>query len=166
MRHAWGTDRGFSLIEALLYVAIFSTFILGIAGFSSNLLAVRSRTQALLEVNEQGAAALRVIAQTLRNASLVNSPIPGNAGSSLSLVTADLATSPTVFSEDGGVLSVSEGSGNPIALTNNKVIASDVSFLNLSNPGTPNIVKIRFVLTSVALRPFTAVFEGSAALRK
>lgn len=160
-------QRGMSLVETLVYVAIFSVFVIGLAGFSNNLGSIRLHNQVMFEVNDQGSHAVKTITQALRSASQVNSPTIGTDGTSLSVVTHSPATSPTVFSESGGVLYVTEGSGSPIALTNNKVVVSNIAFSNLSRPDTPPIIKIRFTLTSVSAKdPYAVTFDGSGALRK
>lgn len=160
-------QKGISLVETIVYVAIFSIFIIGLAQFSTTLSSTRLHTQGVLEVNDQGSQAIKLITQTLRNASSVNSPTIGNSGSSLSVVTNIPATSPTIFSLSDGVLYITEGVGSPIALTNNKVVVSNLTFSNFSRASTPNIIKISFTITSASTRdPYSVNFEGSGALRK
>lgn len=160
-------QKGVSLVETIIYVAIFSIFVVGLAQFSSTLSVARLHTQGVLEVNDQGSQALRLITQTLRNGSSVNNPTIGSTGTSLSIDTGVPATNPTVFSESGGVLYINEGGGLNIALTNNKVLVSNLSFSNLSRPSTPNIIKVSFTLTNVDTRnPYSVTFDGSGALRK
>jgi len=160
-------SAGMSLVETIVYVAIFSIFVIGLAQFSTTLSTTRLHTQGVLEVNDQGSQALKLITQTLRNGSSVNSPTIGNNGSSLSIDTDVPATNPTVFSESGGVLYITEGADSPIALTNNKVVVSNLSFSNLSRASTPNIIKISFTITNIDARdPYSVTFDGSGALRK
>ncbi len=160
-------QKGISLIETIVYVVIFSIFMIGLSQFSTTLSSVRLHTQGVLEVNNQGSQVMRLITQTLRSAHFVNTPIIGTNGNSLSIDTGVPATTPTVFSESGGVLYITEGAGLPVALTNNKVLVSNLNFSNLSRVSTPSIVKIDFTLTSASVRdPYTLNFSGSGALRK
>lgn len=160
-------QKGISLVETIIYVAIFSIFVIGLAQFSSNLSTTRLHTQGMLEVNDQGSQVIKLITQTLRNGSSVNSPTIGNSGSSLSINTETPATNPTIFSQNGDTLYITEGTGQPIALTNNKVIMSNLTFSNFSRVDTPNIIKISFTLASTSTRdPYTINFDGSGALRK
>ncbi|OGZ05190.1 MAG: hypothetical protein A2845_02620 [Candidatus Lloydbacteria bacterium RIFCSPHIGHO2_01_FULL_49_22] len=164
-------QKGFSLIEMIVYVAIFGVFVIGLMSFSAGLISARLHSQSVFEVNAQGSRAIKTITQTLRNASQVNSPAVGALGGLLSVITETPATSPTTFSASGGVLYVTEGVGAPIELTNNKVIISDLIFSNFSQPGTPNIVQVSFVLTSATTNagagiPYVVRFDGSGALRK
>lgn len=160
-------QRGISLIETVVYVAIFSLFVIGLAQFSTTLTTTRLHTQGVLEVNDQGSQIIKLITRTLRNGSSVNIPTIGNSGSSLSVDTGIPATNPTVFSESGGVLYITEGAGSPIALTNNKVAISNLTFSNFSRAGTPNIIKVSFTIASASARnPYSVNFNGSGALRK
>lgn len=158
--------KGISLVETIVYVAIFSLFVIGLAQFSTTLSTTRLHTQGVLEVNDQGSRAIKLITQTLRGADSVNSPSVGNSASTLNL-SVEAIPGNTTFSESGGVLYTNEGPGAPIVLTNNKVVVSNLEFFNLSRAGTPNIIKVRFTLTSADARdPYTVNFEGSGALRK
>jgi hypothetical protein len=160
-------QKGISFVETIIYVAIFSMFVVGLAQFSSTLSTSRMHAQGVLEVNEQGSQVIKLITQTLRNGSSVNSPTIGSSASSLSIDTGVLGTSPTIFSENGGVLYITEGTGSEVALTNDKVVVSNLTFSNLSQIDTPNIVKISFTITSASARdPYAVTFDGSGALRK
>jgi Tfp pilus assembly protein PilW len=163
--------KGISLVETLIYISIFSIFILSVTTFMSSLSSSRLHNQIVLEVNDQGARVMKTITQTLRNASQVNSPTIGNTALNLNLVTYTSIKNPTIFSENNGVIYMKEGSGAEIALTNNKVIASDLIFSNLSRPSTPNIIKISFKLSSISTTTspggaYSFTFFGSGGLRK
>lgn len=160
-------QNGISLIETIIYVAIFSVFIIGFAQFSNILSATRLHNQIVLEVNDQGSQIIRLITQTVRNGSAINSPTVGNLSSSLSIDTGVPGTNPTMFSVTSGVLYVAEAGGSPVPLTNNKVAVSNLTFSNFSRASTPNIIKVSFALTSVSARdPYVVTFSGSGALRK
>jgi Tfp pilus assembly protein PilW len=163
--------EGFSLIETIVYVAIFSVFIIGVVSFLSGISETRLRNQTVLEINDQGSKVMKTITQVLRNGTNVNSPTISNTAFNLNVVTGLPMTNPTIFSENDGVLYITEGVGLPVALTNNKVVVSALSFSNLSRPDTPNIIKISFTLTSVNTASNTGdkysfTFNGSGALRK
>ena len=161
------SQRGISLVETIVYVAIFSIFVTGLAQFATTLSSTRLHMQGVLEVNDQGSQAIKLITQTLRNGSSVTSPSIGDSTNSLNLVTDTTMTSPTTFSLNSGVLYITEGTGSPVAMTNNKVVVSDLVFLNLSRPDTPDIVKISFTIPSISTRdPYSVTFDASGALRK
>lgn len=159
--------RGFTLIEMLLYVAIFTIFVGSLFSFLTMMTSSRLNNQYLLEVNNQGNQAIRVITQTIRNANSINSPGISGSASSLSLETVNSATNPTVFSSSGGVLYITEGSGSPIALTNDKVSISNLLFLNLSKVNTPGSIQVRFTLSTNSNSVIKTIdFYGGGTLKK
>jgi len=162
---------GFSLVETLIYIVIFTMFITAIVSFEVSMTSSRIHNQKVLEVNDQGAKAMKVISQAIRNASQVNSPTIGNTDLNLSLATSLSLTNPTVFGESDGVLYITEGTNDRVALTNNKIVVSDLLFSNFSRPDTSDIIKISFKVTnnSTSTSPggvYSFIFNGSANLRK
>ena len=161
---------GISLVETIIYVAIFSMIVTAFVSFSNSMTTTRLHNQMDLEVNDQGQKIMKIITQTIRNSSGVNSPTIGNVSSNLSLVTYQTSLNPTIFSNVGGVLYVSEGGGSQIALTNNKVIISNLIFSNLSLPNTGDVIRVSFILSSVTsgglAGSYSFTFNGSAQLRK
>ncbi|MEI7765152.1 MAG: hypothetical protein WCI93_01035 [bacterium] len=164
-------NNGISLVETIIYIAIFSMIVTVFISFSNSMTTSRLHNQMILEINDQGNSAMKTLTQAIRNASAVNSPTIGNSASILSLAMYQTAVNPTVFSQSTfGVLDITEGSGSITALTNNKVIVSNLIFSNFSRPGTPNIVKISFTLTSITSGglggSYAYTFNGSAQIRK
>jgi competence protein ComGC len=164
-------DSGFTLIEMLIYVFIFSLFIFALFSFSNIVTNSRIHDQIILEVNGQGSQAIQSITQTVRNAKSVNSPTASNSSAVLSLETYDSATNPTIFSvTSGGVLQVKEGTNPEIDLTNNRVKVSNLSFSNLAEIGQPGIIRISFKLSNlsesaISAKNYSADFIASGAIR-
>jgi Tfp pilus assembly protein PilW len=94
-------QRGYTLIELLLYVAIVGALLTSVTYFFGTVTDARVKNQTILEVNEQGAAVMDYITQTIRNATSVTAPAIGVSGASLTLVVPTGALSPTVFSMPG-----------------------------------------------------------------
>jgi prepilin-type N-terminal cleavage/methylation domain-containing protein len=90
-------QAGFTLIELLLYVTIVGSLLLAITGFFTFTVESRIKNQTITEVNQQGAAIMEQITQTIRNATAVTSPALGASGSSLNLTVPTASLSPTVF---------------------------------------------------------------------
>lgn len=162
---------GFTLIETLIYIGIFIILVGGIALFAANLQTSRLRAQILLEVNDQGASVVRLITQSIRNAESINSPALGGSAAALNLAMADPAVNPIIFFVSGENLYITEGSGQPMALTNNKVKITDLIFNNLSRPSTPGVVQFKFTLSNTAsttqeAERYLVDFYGAVAIRK
>ncbi|OGI26058.1 MAG: hypothetical protein A3J76_05640 [Candidatus Moranbacteria bacterium RBG_13_45_13] len=164
-------QQGFTLIELLLYVAVASGMLLVISVFLSTLLQSRIKNQTIAEVEQQGQQVMQLITQTARNAEAITSPAPGASASSLTLDVITALNDPTIFDLSSGVIRIQEGSGSAVALTNSRVVASALTFQNLSRAGTPGTVRVQFTL--VHANPegrneysFEKTFIGSATLRQ
>lgn len=165
------TKQGMTLIETLIYVAIFSIFIVALASFAININSSRISGQIIFDVNDQGSQVINVITQSLRNASTTTIPAIGTSSSTLSITTTVPAQNPTIFSLINGVLYIKEGANNSVALTNNKVTVSNLVFSDLSQPLKPKTVQIRFKISNSAssTKPeeqYSLNFYGSGSLRK
>ena len=163
-------NMGISLVETIIYVAIFSMIVTTFVTFSSSMTTSRLHNQMTLEINDQGSRAMKTITQAIRNASIVTSPTIGNADSSLTLSMYSSPVNPTIFSVSSGILYITEGAGSQIALTNSKVIVSNLTFSNFSRASTGDIIKVSFTLSSATSGglggSYSYTFNGSAQVRK
>lgn len=161
---------GFTLVELIIYIALMGVLLLALSGFFGLVLRSRVKTQSISEVEQQGIQVMQIISQTVRNSTTINSPSTGASGASLSVAVATPAKSPTVFDLSGGAIEIKEGAGAAVALTNSRVVASDLSFYNLTRSGTKGIVRIQFTLTRLNLSNrnelnYSKIFYATAALR-
>jgi Tfp pilus assembly protein PilW len=164
------SQNGFTLIELLLYVVIASTLLVILSTFLSLLLGAQVKGQAITEVDGQGTSAIQVITQAIRNADGATSPATSTSATSLTLVVATSSLSPTIFDIASGTLRMKEGANAAIALTSSKVIASALSFANLSRTGTPSAIRVQFTLsyanpTGRSEYSVVKTFYASASLR-
>jgi type II secretory pathway pseudopilin PulG len=165
------SQKGFTLVELILYVSICSILLLTISSFLTFLLGARVRSQSITEVNQQGFQVLSLITQTIRNGRSIQVPSMGMASSTLSVTTGDALLNPTIFNISSTTLQIKEGSKNAIALTNSRVRVSGLTFENISSgSSTEKIIRISFTVDSVnqsgrSEYSFTKSFTGSATLR-
>lgn len=138
---------GYTLIELLLYVVIISTLLTTVTLFFGMTVETRVKNQSIAEVNDQGVLVMDHITQTIRNASSISAPTPGGSGSSLTLVVPTSSLSPTIFNLNGTALQVKEGTTATIALTNNDIQVTNLTFKNLTRSGTPGNVQVSFTLS-------------------
>ena len=163
-------EKGFSMVEMIIYIAIFAIFVGALITFSLNINSSRLRSQMMLEVKDQGADLMRTLTTSIKNATVINNPGTGVSSGVLSINTSNLQTTPTIFSEDGEALYITEGTSSPIALTNNKVKLTNLTFTNVSQSSTPGIIKIRFTISNTASKSspaeqYSVDFYGSSAVR-
>lgn len=165
------TQKGFTLVEMILYVSICSILLVTISVFLSFLLGARVRSQAMNEVNQQGFQIMSLMTQTIRNGRSIQVPGIGISSSTLSLTTGDPLLNPTVFNVSSTTLYIVEGSKAPISLTNSRIKISNLLFQNVSSDSsTEKIIRISYTIdyNSTSGRSeyaFSKTFSGSATLR-
>jgi len=140
-------QAGYTLIELLLYVAMASVLLMSVTFFFGLSVDARVKNQSIAEVNDQGVIAMNYITQTIRNATSVASPAAAGSGASLTLVVPTGSLSPTVFNLNGTTLQVTEGVGSAVALTSDDVQVTNLTFKNLTRPGTNGNVQVSFTLS-------------------
>ena len=162
--------NGFTIIETIVYVAIFSLVVGALVTFILNINSSRLRSQTMLEVKGQGADLMRILTTAIKNSTAINSPGTGLSSGVISIETSDPAKNPTIFSANGEAIFITEGSADPIALTNNKVRVTGLVFTNATKIDTPGVVQIRFTIQNTALQTlpeqqYSIDFYGTATLR-
>ncbi len=165
------SQKGFTLVEMILYVAICSILMATISVFLSFLLEARVRSQAITEVNQQGFQVMSLITQTIRNGRSIQVPSTGLSSSTLSLTTGDPLLNPTLFYLSGTTMMTQEGSKTPLPLSNGRVSISDLVFQNLSSgSSTEKIIRISYTINYLNTQNkseymFSKSFSSSATLR-
>lgn len=163
-------NKGFTLVELLLYISIVGAMILSVSAFLPLFMESRVKNQTISEVEQQGTQVLQLITQTIRNAETVTSPSQGVSASSLTLDVVDVAKDPTIFDLSGSTIRIKEGVGSPISLTSSRVTGSSITFHNLSRTSTPGTIRIQFTISHVNPEgrneyDFSKTFYGTATLR-
>lgn len=162
--------KGFTLIEMLIYVAIFSVLIITINIFFNMISSYRDRGEMIIEVNEQGASVVRTITRSIKNAKAISNPIPGSSDNSLILETYNSLTNPTIFSiNENGILNIKEGNEESEFLINDKVIIENLIFNNIGSAGSSGAIEFSFKLKNRSSikksESFSSDFYGTASIR-
>src|SRR5690349_18275587 len=98
------TQKGYTLIELLMYVSIVGTLLTGAALFMSTMTEARVKNQSMTEVNQQGTVIMERLAQIARNADSITAPVAGSTGASATLVVPTGSLSPTIINLSGSTL--------------------------------------------------------------
>ncbi len=146
-------DRGFTLIETILYVAFTAMILTSVVLLASTALNIRSRVRASLILEENVRFATGRIRTLVTEASGITTPAAGTVGSTLVLVMASSTSNPTTVTLTGGVIMLTQGTGTALALTSNEVAISALTFTRL----TGTVSSTRIVLTG-GLRNATASY--------
>lgn len=142
--------RGFTLIEALMYMALFGIIIGGAvtAAYSIAEASTRSVTRSL--VQEEGNFLVAKIGWVLSGARAVDDPAVGNTGPSLSVTKWDTAIAhPIVVQLVGTDMTISRGTNPASILNNDNVQVSALSFSHAFGGGTdPESVEASFTVSA------------------
>jgi Tfp pilus assembly protein PilW len=162
--------QGFTLIELLLYISLSAVMLFATTQFLFVLVETRIKNQTIAEVDQQGIMVLQSIMQAVRDAEGIIAPATTTDGIFLSLMTSDPNTNPTIFDEVEGVMRITEGSEDPVPLTNERVTVSDLTFSNPARAGTRGMIRIEFTLAHKNEGErneysFTETFVASASVR-
>lgn len=162
--------KGFTLVEMLLYLAILSIVVLAFSSFMFLSYTSRVKAAVIAEVEQQGSQTMSLITQNIRNAASITAPSPGSTSNVLTLTEYTGALSPTTFDQSVGVMRIREGASTAVNIISNRVTAPNLSFQNLSRPGTPGAVRIEFTLTYInpssrGEYSYSKTFTSTASLR-
>jgi Tfp pilus assembly protein PilW len=140
--------KGFTLIEILIYVSIFSFVLVLICGFFWDTIFSSVRGNIIQEIQDTASFAIFKISKEIKRAKSINFPSQGNSGNYLSLEMSDSELNPTVFELEGRKLKITQGSNPSYYLTPDSVTISNLSFSNLSFSNTPGTIKVEIEISS------------------
>jgi competence protein ComGC len=165
--------RGFTLVELLIFAAIFSVIMVGFVTMLIVVLRVQGQQSSADEVGTQGQFLLQQLEYYVQSARLV-SMTQDVATGTLQLRMTTSTLDPTVVSLASGTVYIQQGLGGELqALTSNKVVVSNLSFTrhyNLNSPSTPygtDSVSYSFTVaanTSNTTQQYSQAFQSAAAL--
>ena len=155
------------MIEMVLYIAVVTVVISALGFFTAESYNIRARNQIITEVEQQGILVAKNISSAIREAETVVEPLVGTSSGTLWITSIEPLKNPTFFSLSDQAIFVSEGGASPIALTNSRVIVSDLNFKNLALPDTSDSIEFVFTLTyqnpnNYAVYDYSQTFYGAA----
>lgn len=140
------SNHGVTLVEVLLYVSVVAIVLVASSVFYAEILQSRVKNTAILEVDQQGMLVMQTVTQSIRNAEGVTNITPGNSSTVISLdIPADEEPTRFFLSEDR--LQVERSGDEPIYLTNDRIIVSELLFQNLSSDGNSDSIRITLTLS-------------------
>jgi len=140
-------EKGLTLVELMIYSAIFCTVMTVMTGFLWNIIFGNIKETSYQEVQQNARFALSKISQETKKATGINTPLPGATSNTLSLIMATPELNPTVFDVDSGRLRITRGPlGRSSYLTSDQVMVSSLQFTNVSYSGTPGTVQAKIVI--------------------
>ncbi len=136
------TNTGFTLIETLIYVALFFVMIGGSLGAVYQIIQSSNAANARIVVNDEANFLLRKINWALTGASNVSVTIPQNL--TVYKTTPPPGGNPIVFDLNGGNLRIARGTNAPIILNSINIAVASLSFQKITEAGRPDAIKTSF----------------------
>lgn len=156
--------KGFTLIEALVYLALFSILMGGAAIAAYNLFdsAVKVGTRTMLQ--EEGDFMIAKIDWVLSGAKAVTAPAAGVTGSSLTVAKWNTALGdPMMVTKNGSELLLTRGTNAPVVLNNTNTTIDSITFNHIEGAGDGTVPEaVETVLTISAYTP-TGVYVKRTA---
>lgn len=156
--------RGFTLIEILLSVAIFSIIIIAFVGILVAITQIQVQTSSTASVNQESQFLLQKIQYYVETASVINIPT-STPTSTLQFFAASSSLDPEYITLSGGRVYLQQtASGALQPLTSAKVTVSNLSFTRNANPPGHDAVNVSFTMaynTLNTLQAFSQIFQSS-----
>lgn len=137
--------KGLTLIETLIYAAIVSGFVVLGLVITYQMIDFQDDLNGAKELYENQRFLTQKINWVLSGLSVINNPAVGAVGASISASKIGFSPNPLVIDSLGGTARLSIGGGAAVALTNNFVTVSDLSFENINFSGK-NFVRAKATL--------------------
>ncbi len=157
--------KGFSLIELVIYIAIFTVSAIFLVAILTSITRIQTREGSAGEVNRQIGFVGDTLKQMVQNSSLVDMTF-GTGTSTLRLRMATSTNDPTLMYLSGTTVYLKQGSLDPVALTSSDVIVDNFLVTPYQNPGGTTIVQLDLSMTYNAGNPtarLTRSLETSVA---
>ncbi len=162
MRQLLKKRFGFSLIEVLLYTAIFAISALFLLAILATVTRVQTRQLSSDEVNQQVSFVGGMIRRLVQESSLIDLPL-GIPTSTLVLRTSLSTSDPTRIYAEGNILYLNQGlSTSP--LTDSNVKVDSFSVTKYENPGGISLVQVDLTLSYNSINPqsqFTKIWKSA-----
>mgnify|MGYP001559237181 FL=1 len=143
-------EKGYSLIELLVYVAIFAVSAVFLTAILLSVTRIQTRQSSVNEVNNQVSFVAGTVQQLVRDSSFIDMT-SGVATSTIRLRMASSTLDPTLIYASGTAVYLSEGSvipsSTPVAITNSNVTVNSFTATKYENPGGLAIIQLGITMT-------------------
>ncbi len=167
-----GKNRGFTLVEMLIYMGIFSIMLIALTQIFTSIIDVQLESQSNGSVSQDGQYILSRLTYDIQRAQDIATPSAqalGTPSSTLGLVINDVNGTSYTYASSSGNLVVTNNLGTN-QLNGYDTSLSEVSFTRLGNSGAgnKNTITFSFTLTSKTARNSvyqSRTFQSSIGLR-
>lgn len=141
---------GFTLVELLIYAAIFSVSAAFLVGILTTVTQTQLKQASTNEVGQQVSFVAETIQRLVRESSVIENEA-GVASTTLVLRMSSSSLDPTLIYADASStgIYIQQGTSTPMLLTNDKVAVSRFLVTKIDNPGGHAIAQVDLTLTSI-----------------
>ena len=141
------SGAGFTLVELLLYMGIFSILLVVLLQIFTSILSVHAESQATSSVNQDGSYIMARLSSDVRQASTVVIPTLGASSNSLHITGNAIDET---YSVNGGNLLLTNNSTGTTDQLNSVNTTISINFTALGNSGPNSKVTVQIVLTTTS----------------
>lgn len=159
-------QKGFTLIEFILYIGLSMMMVVLFSGVAIGVLESKEKTGSLAEINYNSTLLFNKINTAVKEAEAINLPVSGSPIYTLSLQTTNPDTNPTIFYLSEGGLFMKEGINEDIQLTTADVIVADLIFEYISYENAPASVQVDMDIAAATNLNTEYKFKTDVQIRK
>ena len=138
-------NRGFTLLEVLIYAALVALIIGGISYTLFTLITTSKIANDKVVVEEEANFILKKFDWVLAGYQTINSPASGSSGATLSVNKFNFLPNPIVFDVSSGNLRITKGLLPSVTLNSSRITVSNPVFTHIAANGSgPDAVKAAF----------------------
>lgn len=127
--------NGFTLVEMIIYIGLLSLIIASVSGVTFQIIEASNQVNNKILIEEEANFLLRKIEWALWGASEINSPPPGDSGTTLSIDKYGFLENPIVFSLNSENLEIQRGSGTSTILNSEPIKVESINFEHIASSG-------------------------------
>lgn len=133
-------DKGFTLIETLLYLSLLSIILTGSLTTAYYLLEGAQKLENKISNNEERNFILNTTEWLTSGVSVINSPLGGQSGNSLSLNKIGFDKNPISLFQGAGKLYLKIGNDPALTLNTDRISVSNFTAQHISNPSGAGLI--------------------------
>ncbi|MFB6212810.1 MAG: type II secretion system protein [Candidatus Magasanikbacteria bacterium] len=136
-------EKGFSLVELLIYIAIFATSSVFLVSMLMIFTRINLRQNSVNEINQQISFVTNTVQRLVQDSALIDIK-KGQSTSTLVLrmSSSSLSKTKVYLDEKDKIIYMEQGTSSPVALTDTNVEVSDFSVTRYQNPGAHDTVQV------------------------
>ncbi|MBU4217209.1 hypothetical protein L6270_05275 [Candidatus Parcubacteria bacterium] len=133
---------GFTLVEAIMYIAFIGVSVGLFVGFGSQMSDLRAKTSVIQDVEANGALTINFLEDYLKKSRQVLSPLTGDSTTNILVLDMPDPEENMTFSVTDGILYLAEGIADATQISGDEINIKDLSFVNTALLGQKDNIVI------------------------